>query len=415
MPPQKSPGAAYQEAMRPVEITRRSIANWSQIEQASLGIAIRGASVACAARSYKSYSGNDLADYVRLCALGQGWPVVLQAAEGYLSDKANEERVAEIYGEKIDAELHLKQEPEALRDAKAMLGAVPYGRAVAEASDEALNYMEVLYTADAVSLAALREGSVLRALHEALGVPVAGTVGGSTSRQSVVDLYRQGLRLAVLQQFNGNVEDARQSVAALDDAVGSEIVRDDRIGIAAMQQEYAQLGQPLGVLRPKLSLDVSRRLPDIPANRAVTVLLLFPDWCAQCSRIAREMPESVFTVEKHEAYSYGLLVQTVPAQSPPNQASAGQQRSDEFNPALAASYLKGTPTVVVDSQVLSRFNAVDVPILIVTDRDGVVRFIGTADENAFKAGQTVDSLVSVIGRRWPRVNTSQVTSLPKAR
>ncbi len=399
--PQLSPAAAYQQAMGPVEITRRSITNWSEVEQASLAVAIRQASAACTAKSYVTYSGNNLADFARLCALGQAWPTVVEAANRYLGEKTNDARMSEIYAAKIDAELHLKQEPEVLQDAKAMLAAVPYSSAVAEASDEALTYMEVLYTSDALSLAQVRQAPVLRALQTRLAEAAIEPGNSALRSLSVVALYRQGLTLALLEQFNGKPEDAKQAVALLDNAVASGLTSDDENSIVAMRRGYAMLGLPLGKLPVSSSLDLPGRLPDIPAHRAMTVLLLFPDWCAQCVGLARQMPETVFSVDGHEGYAYGLLAETVPPQSPSKQRAATQRSVNKFDPAFTANYLRGTPTLVVDPQLLLRFNFVDVPTLIATDSKGIVRYIGTADESAFQPGQTVDSLVAAIGKRWP--------------
>lgn len=413
--PALSPGAAYQEAMRPVEITRRSIANWSQTEQASLAVSIRQASDACAERSYDTYSGNDLADYARLCSLGQAWPVVILAANRYVGDKANETRLAEVYAEKIDADLHLKKEPEAVQDTRAMLGVVPYKSTAADASDEALNYMEVLYTPDAIQLADLREPLILQVLVTELAASPTELSEGMSLRLSIADLYRQGIRLAFLQQLDGQTEAAKQSIRRLDDAAAFGLTSDDRLKVAAMQHTYAQLGQPLGVLRPSSSLDVSGHLPDIPAHNAITVLLLFPDWCAQCIRLGRQIPGTVFTVEGHEAYAFSLLVQTVPPQTASKASHVGSNWVEEFDPALAARYLQGTPTVTIESQLLSRFNAVDIPMLIATDSHGIARYIGTAADSALQPGQTVDSLVAIIGKRWPTVTFRQEPSVPKAR
>ncbi len=45
---QLSPGAAYEQAVRPVEITHRSIENWSDIETGALAVAIKQAQTAFA-------------------------------------------------------------------------------------------------------------------------------------------------------------------------------------------------------------------------------------------------------------------------------------------------------------------------------------------------------------------------------
>src|ERR1700744_5795021 len=71
---QLSPKAAYDGAMHPLEVTRHSIANWSDTEKQALQVTIKQAATECAARDPKGFTGDALVDLARLCALGQSWP-----------------------------------------------------------------------------------------------------------------------------------------------------------------------------------------------------------------------------------------------------------------------------------------------------------------------------------------------------
>ena len=399
---QISPGAAYQEAMHPVELTRSSITNWSEIEQASLAVAIKRAADACAARSPNSYVGEPLVDLARLCSLGQNWPAVILATNRHIQeDTQPKPRLAEAYATQIDAQLHLKDEQAAFKSVQAMLAAVPYSSLVANASTEAINYMQLLFTADAVSLAVTRQPRVLDLLRAASmpGVPASGTF----TAPSTVDLYRQALTLAELQQLEAKSGEASQTIAALNAVVPADLPEDDRLAIETVRERYEQIGKPLAPIASLSALDRSlHHLPNIPAHLRITALLLFPDWCAQCVRLARQMPETVFTVQGQAAYIYGLLAQTVPPEKIPLstvKTAATQQAS--FNPAYAAEYLKGTPTLTVPSALLNTFHATDVPLLVLTDGHGIVRLIEVVDETALQPGNTVDSAVALVGHRWP--------------
>jgi hypothetical protein len=399
---QLSPAAAYQEAVRPVEVTRHAIANWSEIEQASLAIAIKQASTACAARQPGDYSGDALADLIRLCALGQAWPVVERASGRYIEQKTTRPRLAEVYAAKIDAELHLKDEAAALRDAMQTLEAVPYSSVPANATTEALDYMELLYTGDAVALATKRQPLILEALGRTPATPGPADSGTTAIAPTIPDLYRQGLRMAVLQQLDGQTEASRRTVAALDAVLSPGLSSDDHLEIEGVRHQYAHLGELLPPIAPSRSLDLSSRIPEIPARDSITALLLFPDWCAQCIRLARQIPEGGFSVMGHKASMYGLLVETVPAEKPPKiSEKTGETQPDSFNPAYAAASLGGTPTVMASSELLAAFDAVDVPLLIITDSRGVVRYIEAVDENALLPGGLVDSAIALVGKRWP--------------
>src|SRR6185437_6584709 len=73
VPQQLSPKAAYDDAMHPLEVTRHSIANWSDTEKQALQVTIKHAATECAARDPKTFPGDALVDLARLCALGHSW------------------------------------------------------------------------------------------------------------------------------------------------------------------------------------------------------------------------------------------------------------------------------------------------------------------------------------------------------
>jgi hypothetical protein len=52
--------------MRPLEITRRAITNWSDAETAALAMAVKQATEACIARTPDQFTGDDLIAYARL-------------------------------------------------------------------------------------------------------------------------------------------------------------------------------------------------------------------------------------------------------------------------------------------------------------------------------------------------------------
>lgn len=105
----------------------------------------------------------------------------------------------------------------------------------------------------------------------------------------------------------------------------------------------------------------------------------------------------LISVEGHEAYMYSLLVETVE----PKTARKQPGQTEAFQPADAAKDLQGTSSLVVSADMLTRFNAVEVPLLVVTDSAGVVRFISVVDEAALRPGNMVDSAVARVGAEWP--------------
>lgn len=406
---QLSPKAAYDDAMRPLDTTRHSISNWSDIEVDALKLAIGRAATACAERDPMTVSGDALIDLARLCALGQAWPAVVQSTALYIAaDVAPKPLLSQAYASKIDAELHLKDEGAGRNDAEAMLRAVPYDGLVAEAVDEAIDYMQFVHIADALVLGALREPLVLAQIRPASSAtpapssPRDETEPSSTAptptlpAQAIHTLYATGLAFASLQQLGGQPDAARSTVAELDTALPTKLSSDDALLIAAARKRYGLLGKPLPPVALLKSLDSPSKLPTLPAPHAITALLLFPDWCSQCVRMSRQFPESVFTVSGHEAYVYALLAETIP----PKPARPAGKTSP---PPTARELLVQTPTVVVPSAVLDQFAATDFPFLIVVDAHGVVRVLQQIGEDALQPGGTIDTAIARVGGQWPAV------------
>lgn len=411
-PLQLSPKAAYDDAIHPLELTRHSISNWSDTEVAALTVSMDHAKVACAARDAKTFTGADLIDLAKLCALGQNPPAVIDAATRYIAADRPKPQLTQAYAALIDAQLHLKDEPAALTSAQAMLGAVPYDTLTAETLNEAIDFMQFVYTPDALTLALAREPLLLaRISATAVAVPATPAYPGAEAAQSLHELYADGIALAALQQL-AKVPTASitATLTALDAALPAVLVPDDAIPIGLSRRRYALLGQPLPDLarptHPAVAhkpvalafLDYPHQLPKLPAPNAITALLLFPDWCAQCIRMDIKLPQTVFTVAGNEAFAYGLLVQTVAPKPPLTGATAA---AAAFTAADATNDLRNTSTLVVDPSFLDQFAAVDVPFLIVTDSQGIVRVLQPVTDDAINPGGTIDSAVARVGAQWP--------------
>ncbi|MBE7159129.1 MAG: hypothetical protein INR62_11990 [Rhodospirillales bacterium] len=124
-------------------------------------------------------------------------------------------------------------------------------------------------------------------------------------------------------------------------------------------------------------------------------MLLFPDWCAQCVRMGPRIPSTVFTVQGHSAYVYGLLAQTVP----PRKLDPALTNT-AFNPAFAGSLLTETATVTVPPETLQRFEATDFPLMLLTDARGVLRVLEPVGAQDLEEGGEVDAAIALVGRNF---------------
>lgn len=403
--PQLSPKAAYADAMQPLETTRAQVANWSDAEIAALKVTVVRAAADCQARQPEDFNDDALIDLAKLCALGQSWPAVVQSTTRYINATDHPRPLlGEAYAAQIDANLHLKDQRAALAGARAMLSAVPYNALSAQAIDEVLAYTQFAYTRDAIAIATLRQPLLIANLHAATDTTTTTPAqsDGAHASQSVHELYDDGLLLASLQQLSGKLDEANETVAALDHALPPQLASDDAIPIASSRRRYALLGKPLPELKPTLYLRHPDPLPQIPATNAITALLLFPDWCAQCVHMGRAFPPTVFTVAGHEAYLYGLLAETV---TPHKTLS-----SDGFNPADSSLFLDQTATLVIPGSDFDRFAVNGVPFLVLTDPHGIVRIAQPIDPTAIQPGDAVDIAIACIGSYWPLPRSTQKTA-----
>ena len=188
----------------------------------------------------------------------------------------------------------------------------------------------------------------------------------------------------------------------------AQLSPDEQTLISLARRQYALLGSPLPHIPASLSLMAATETPRInTAYGAATVLLLFPDWCAQCVRMGSEFFPFLTRHAGEDVHLYGLLAQAPP---PPATAPAAARHPRAAQPAApggahrptAAELLHGTPTLVVAPDLpLSLFAAMDFPLLLVTDYEGRIRFAQVAPDNAFVPGSLVDQLVVRIAELWP--------------
>lgn len=388
-PPALSPLAMYEQATKPIEIVHRSFANWSDSETASLAVAIKKGADACAAREPASFAGDQLIAFARLCSLGMNWPAVNTGATQYIESKdAEKPQLALAYGMKLEAVLQSHSVPEIMATAKAMLAAVPYDATVDAASNEALDYLQLAYTGDALALHAVRLPILLDALaHDKPAVPVH-------------TLYGDVLAKAALEQYAVQPEAALATKAALDQVMmdsAARLPQDEVLLAQALELQYAMLGQPLPKLKLQISLLDPRSKPAIDAAAAAsTALLVFPAWCAQCVRMtARDLPAAVTTLKHGAVQVYALLAQPLPA--PEELAPVAKPGTTP----TAARLLLQTPTIVVPVETLETLRTSDYPWLVVVDASGVVRFQGVAPESALKTGEFVDRVTDHVAGHWP--------------
>lgn len=367
--PPLSPGAEYKDAMRPLDVVRGSLENWSDAELGALAVGIKRAREACQARKAEDFGGDDLYDLARLCSLGQDWNDANTAATRYIDSHA-EPWQAQAYALSINAMVQLNGVDTAIATAEVMLRKLPYDAEVAYAVRYLKDYLEQSGNPKAVKLAEDEHDAIVQALK-------AGTALKATHGDAVMSLgllYDSAMELAFFDKFAGRELAAGDAAADCDDALRkvTSIAPEDRLRMDSVRLQYGLVGTSLPQFTVTKALESATARPAIEGDLgAGTVLVLFPDWCAQCRTMMKTMTEFARVNAATPLHAYGLMF----AEDGQNTGAADR----------AAHYkeLTGTQTFVVPAETAKTLGALDFPTAVAVDNHGIIRFIGMIPTDAF--------------------------------
>jgi thiol-disulfide isomerase/thioredoxin len=276
----------------------------------------------------------------------------------------------------------------AIQTAQQMLRTLPYDAEVAFAIRFMKEYLEQSGNAEAVNLAGQEHRALVQAL--AAGVPLKAAFGDAV--MATGSLYQSAMQMAFLQHYTGDDAGASATVSDIETAVGSGVAlnpEDERL-IAAVRAQYRLLGQHLPDVKPLRSLQspaagsktAAKTETRLDSNYgAATVLVLFPDWCAQCRRMMKTLTQFAQVNKDTPIHAYGLMFQ--------EDSDSGLQTSHED----VTRELQGTATLLVSPETAQTFAAVDYPLGIVVDARGTIRFIGALPSDAFNGKGYISKVI----------------------
>ncbi|HEY3989311.1 MAG TPA: hypothetical protein VGM02_08440 [Acidobacteriaceae bacterium] len=373
------PGDVYKELMRPLDQVRSSLDNWSPAELGALAAGIKRAQEYCEQVAPASVRGDDLYQLARICSVGRQWNAADVAADTYIKS-ASQPYQAHAYAIRVNALLNLKDTTMAVEVARSMLHSVPYDATVDQSMAYLIHYLAMSLNDGALPLARERQPYLLTALEggNALKEQPGDTIVGAAA------LYDEGLDLAFLERYAGRESEAQQTVAMLDRVLTKLPADsiDNQAEIDRAREQYALLGEKLPRI-PLLRYAVpSNPRPRIhPDSGSATVLLLFPEWCAQCRKMMQPLSDFLIRNNTEKVHAYGLLALDA------DEATLDPFKDDSFKELLH------TPILTTPSATLQSFGAVSFPFLVITDGTGRIRFLGAVSQNAFDAGGFVEQVI----------------------
>ena len=379
VPPLETPGEIYKAAMHPLDIVRGSLDNWSDAELGALTVGIHKAHDACEAMKPADYSGDDLYDLARLCALGQDWSNANAAALAYIASR-KEAHQAQAYALSVNALVHMNAMDLALETTREMLRRSPYDAEVAYAVRYMKDTLEQASNPAALKLASEEHAAIVDALKK--DAPLKAVSGDAA--MSVGALYESAMELAFWQRYGGDDAGAASTVADVDEALPqtAPVKSEDAARIAAVRLRYGLLGARLPEVKVLRALESPAAKAVIDTHFAsATVLVLFPDWCGGCRKMMKTLTEFAKVNKETPIHAYGLVF-----------------ADDSVIPVQAAheeifKELRGTATLVVPDTAAQTFGATEFPLGIVLDRMGQIRFIGALPGDAFNGGGYIEKVI----------------------
>ena len=369
------PGAIYKQAMHPLDIVRQSLDNWSDPELAALHLGMKMAHDACDKMDPDNYTKDDLYDLAHLCAFGQDWNPANTAAQRYLRSKAPEHR-AQAYAISVGAFVHMDAVDLALATTREMLEYQPYDAEVAYTVRYMKDFLESAGNPEALNLANEEHSKIIDALSK--GTPLKATYGDAVISTGL--LYAMAMQAVFFQRYAGKDAQAAIYFGDVERTLpqNAALTAEDRQEIDSIRLQYRLLGtrlEPISLIRSYRSATAK---PKIDLDHGVaTVLVLFPDWCAQCKKMMPALTQFESTNAGTPIHAYGLMFRQA------GEASAADLQKE----------LLGTDAMEISEETAGTFGATDYPLGIVVDHAGTIRFIGILPNDAFNTGGYMEKVI----------------------
>lgn len=405
----ESPADAYDRAMQPVEIVRRSPNNVTDSEIAAWGVAVTTAAHSCATRRLEDFAGEELFHFARLCQLGQQYEDAYAAARKYISagnTKSAESARALIVRASLSAGNLLR----AQQSAYDLLRTYPYDGTVHTLVQETIMALAATDAMEnAINMVEERSSSLISAMQVQGGLALHE--GSYKVPQST--LVRDALEAAYMYRAENRVLGAQPKADALIASI-RQIVDAAAPSVSAVERDAMQAAihraEMLMTAAPPVPVEASSAKSPaprtvIPYEKNITVLAFYAPWSPQRTQMFELLGNMARDYKTFPVHLYAISTAAVATgSSDAKSADVLTQLLEQFGKNVPA-----VPIVVTTDAVTHSFALDDWPMFAVVDTEGKLRFLDTLTSPEYKDGGRMHRLVAALASQAGPLPTPPAT------
>ena len=399
-----TPSAAYQFAMQPVEVVRRSSDNMSDAERYSWTVAVARAAEGCEKSNATDFKSEELYSLAQLCALGEKYPEAITAIKQYLSgaDVPQKPELARALWARTA--LQMADGRQSLRVTEQLIDMYPYDAIVHSVSQDVSMALAGPDEGSAIALAMRRFPALLDAI--GTGKPLASPDHDFEVPTAV--LFSDALKLAAIYKHRGDTEDADsilQQIAKRLQDVGSQVSQSQHHQIDLAVKHYLMLGQPAPAIQYSRRIPKTQKRVDatLPTKGKTIVLLFYTSWCAQCYKRMTDMPKLAKT------YNGKVAAYAVTTPEIFGVKTIRPELIEKSNTAAFKEEIAGVAMLVASDDVRRALQVEDYPMLVIIGPDGTIRYLDELPRDRFAPRGYIDRMLRRLAGMPPPAEPEQRT------
>jgi len=399
-----TPSAAYQFAMQPAEVVRRSSDNMSDAERYAWTVAVARAAEGCEKSNAADFKGEELYSLAQLCALGEKYPEAIAAIKSYLAGAETPQKPELARALWARTALQMADGRQSLRVTEQLIDMYPYDAIVHSVSQDVAMALAGPDEGAAIALAMRRFPALLDAI--GTGKPLASPDHDFEVPTAI--LFSDALKLAAIYKHRGDSEDADsilQQIAKRLEPVGSQISQAQHHQIDVAVKHFLMLGKAAPPIQYSRRIPKTQKRVDTPlSTRGKTAVLLFyTSWCAQCFKRMSDLPK-LTKIYRGKVAAYAVTT--------PEIFGVKTMRPDLIEKSVAASYKQetaGVSMLVAGDDVRRALQVEDYPTLVIIGPNGTIQYLDDLPRDRFAPRGYIDRMLRRLTGTPPPAEPEQRT------